>query len=316
MSATPLRLVFAGTPAFAADHLQGLIDAGHQVVGVFSQPDRPSGRGKKILPTPVKTVALAQGIPVFQPASLDDSACSELTALAPDLLIVVAYGLLLSPRALALPALGCINVHASLLPRWRGAAPIERAILAGDAETGVTIMQMDAGLDTGDMLLKLTTPIGPLDNAASLTDRLIALGIQGLNTVLANPEEYQAHVVPQLADLATYAAKLDKSESEINWSVSAVNTHNQIQAFNPRSPAWCPFEGDRLRILEAVPASARSTGSAGEIIAVTPDSLSVACGEGALSISMIQLPGKKPMTIRDVLNGRPDLFREGQLLST
>jgi len=316
MSATPLRLVFAGTPAFAADHLQGLIDAGHQVVGVFSQPDRPSGRGKKILPTPVKTVALAQGIPVFQPASLDDSACSELTALAPDLLIVVAYGLLLSPRVLALPALGCINVHASLLPRWRGAAPIERAILAGDAETGVTIMQMDAGLDTGDMLLKLTTPIGPLDNAASLTDRLIALGIQGLNTVLANPEEYQAHVVPQLADLATYAAKLDKSESEINWSVSAVNTHNQIQAFNPRSPAWCPFEGDRLRILEAVPASARSTGSPGEIIAVTPDSLSVACGEGALSISMIQLPGKKPMTIRDVLNGRPDLFREGQLLST
>ncbi|MGA0935563.1 MAG: methionyl-tRNA formyltransferase [Pseudohongiellaceae bacterium] len=316
MSATPLRLVFAGTPAFAADHLQGLIDAGHQVVGVFSQPDRPSGRGKKILPTPVKTVALAQGIPVFQPASLDDSACSELTALAPDLLIVVAYGLLLSPRVLALPALGCINVHASLLPRWRGAAPIERAILAGDAETGVTIMQMDAGLDTGDMLLKLTTPIGPLDNAASLTDRLIALGIQGLNTVLANPEEYQAHVVPQLADLATYAAKLDKSESEINWFVSAVNTHNQIQAFNPRSPAWCPFEGDRLRILEAVPASARSTGSPGEIIAVTPDSLSVACGEGALSISMIQLPGKKPMTIRDVLNGRPDLFREGQLLST
>jgi len=316
MSATPLRLVFAGTPAFAADHLQGLIDAGHQVVGVFSQPDRPSGRGKKILPTPVKTVALAQGIPVFQPASLDDSACSELTALAPDLLIVVAYGLLLSPRVLALPALGCINVHASLLPRWRGAAPIERAILAGDAETGVTIMQMDAGLDTGDMLLKLTTPIGPLDNAASLTDRLIALGIQGLNTVLANPEEYQAHVVPQLADLATYAAKLDKSESEINWSVSAVNTHNQIQAFNPRSPAWCPFEGDRLRILEAVPASARSTGSPGEIIAVTPDSLSVACGEGALSISMIQLPGKKPMTIRDVLNGRPDLFREGQLLSS
>jgi len=310
-----MRLIFAGTPAFAATHLESLVGAGHDIVAVYTQPDRPVGRGKKVQPTPVKAVAEQHGIPVFQPARLDAQATAELAGFAPDLMIVVAYGLILSPAVLQTPRFGCINVHASLLPRWRGAAPIERAILAGDTETGICIMQMDAGLDTGDVLLALKTPIGDRDNALTITERLATLGCEGLEKVLADLGSFQANARPQDDRHATYAAKLGKEEAEINWRQHAALIQRQVQAFYPRSPAWCLFQGDRLRIIEAVSKAGNAGAVPGTILAVGSNAITVACGENRLEISAVQLPGKKPMAMQDVLNGHPDLFAPGASLS-
>lgn len=309
-----MRLIFAGTPAFAANHLTCLIAAGHDVIAVFTQPDRPAGRGKKVQPTPVKAVAEQHGIPIFQPVRMDSQATAGLAALAPDLMVVVAYGLILSPGVLEIPRLGCINVHASLLPRWRGAAPIERAILAGDSETGICIMQMNAGLDTGDVLLALKTPIGDNDNALTITDRLALLGSEGLEKVLGNLPGFQASAIPQDDAHATYATKLAKEEAEIDWRQPAAMIQRQVQAFYPRSPAWCPFRGDRLRIIRAVCNDLNTGQSAGNVLAVTGSSITVACGENCLEILSVQLPGKKPMAMRDVLNGHPGLFTPGTRL--
>jgi len=310
-----MRLIFAGTPAFAATHLESLVGAGHDIVAVYTQPDRPAGRGKKVQPTPVKAVAEQHGIPVFQPARLDAQATAELAGFAPDLMIVVAYGLILSPAVLQTPRFGCINVHASLLPRWRGAAPIERAILAGDTETGICIMQMDAGLDTGDVLLALKTPIGDRDNALTITERLATLGCEGLEKVLADLGSFQANARPQDDRHATYAAKLGKEEAEINWRQHAALIQRQVQAFYPRSPAWCLFQGDRLRIIEAVSKAGNAGAVPGTILAVGRNAITVACGENRLEISAVQLPGKKPMAMQDVLNGHTDLFAPGASLS-
>ena len=310
-----MRLIFAGTPAFAATHLESLVGAGHDIVAVYTQPDRPAGRGKKVQPTPVKAVAEQHGIPVFQPARLDAQATAELAGFAPDLMIVVAYGLILSPAVLQTPRFGCINVHASLLPRWRGAAPIERAILAGDKETGICIMQMDAGLDTGDVLLALKTPIGHSDNALTITERLATLGCEGLEKVLADLGSFQANARTQDDSHATYAAKLAKEEAAIDWMQPAALIQRQVQAFYPRSPAWCPFRGDRLRIIEAVSKAGNAGAVAGTILAVASNAITVACGENRLEISAVQLPGKKPMAMQDVLNGHPDLFTPGATLS-
>ena len=222
MASQPLRLIFAGTPDFAAAHLSALIDSEHEILAVYTQPDRPSGRGKKLLPGPVKTTAMAAGLPVLQPPSLKDEAAQQrLAGQGADLMIVVAYGLILPQAVLDAPRLGCLNVHASLLPRWRGAAPIQRAIEAGDKETGVTIMQMDAGLDTGDMLAKASLPISRTTSASSLHDEMAQIGPPLLLDVLATIEDHQRHAEQQRDELATYAHKLDKAEARLDWSQPA-----------------------------------------------------------------------------------------------
>lgn len=315
MPARDLRLVFAGTPDFAARHLAHLIAEGFQIVSAYSQPDRPSGRGKKLVATPVKAVAEQHGIPVHQPLQLDEAALAELAAFAPDLMIVVAYGLLLPPAVLALPRFGCINVHASLLPRWRGAAPIERAILAGDSETGVNIMQMDAGLDTGPVLAAATTPIAAVDNSETLTERLINLGCSALVSTIERIAAGSAEAFPQPAEGVTYAHKLRKDEAGIQWSEPATVIDRQIRAFYPRSPAFCRYQEQRLRLLRAdLETDATPTQSPGTVLDVGNDGMRVACGTGTLFIREVQLEGKNPMNLRDLLNGRPGYFQRGSVL--
>jgi methionyl-tRNA formyltransferase len=320
MSIRDLRIVFAGTPEFAAVHLNALVDGGCKIVSAYSQPDRPSGRGKKIVATPVKSVAMANGIDVRQPLTLrtpEDQ--MELAAFAPDLIIVVAYGLLLPQVILDTPRLGCINVHASLLPRWRGAAPIERAILAGDAETGVSIMQMDSGLDTGPILAYAKTPIETTDNSGTLTLKLQKLGCSVLLQVLADLAFGNTRSVPQDQRAASYAHKLSKDEAGIIWAASAATIHRQIRAFYPRSPAYCIFQDQRLRIISATVSSSiqnYSSGPPGTLVEVGKDRILIICGTGALEITEVQLEGKTPMTISALLNGHPGFFQKGsQLLS-
>src|SRR5690606_30946186 len=249
----PLRIVFAGTPVFAALHLQALLDwGGGEVIGVYTQPDRPAGRGKQLAASPVKQLALAHSLPVFQPPSLRSAeAQAELKALGADLMVVVAYGLILPKTVLETPRLGCINVHASILPRWRGAAPIQRAIAAGDQETGITIMQMDEGLDTGAMLHVRTLPIEPTDTGGSLHDRLAELGAEALLESLEDLERRQAEAQPQDNAQATYARKLDKDEAWINWHMPATDIERLVRAFNPWPVAYTLDHGERVRIWSA-----------------------------------------------------------------
>jgi len=316
MTAKTLRIVFAGTPLFAAAHLEYLLRAGHTVVSAYSQPDRPSGRGKKLLPTPVKAVAAAHDIPVQQPLGFDPEALATLAAQKPDLMVVVAYGLLLPKAVLTLPRLGCVNVHASLLPRWRGAAPIERALLAGDAETGVSIMQMDAGLDTGPVLGKAVTPITPDDNSETLAARLQTLGCQALVVALAQLAAGTAHAEAQVDALACYARKLGKAEAAIDWHADATFIDRQLRAFYPRSPAWCLYRGHRLRIVAAGVCDNAAGALPGTIIASGATSIRVACGKGALEIQQVQLEGRNPMTLDVLRNGHPDLLQPGHVLET
>lgn len=315
MTASSLRIIFAGTPDFAAAHLSDLLNRGFNIVAAYTQPDRPVGRGKKIRPTPVKEVALTHGIPVFQPEELQGDEALQLAALSPDIIVVVAYGLILDEEILQIPPYGCINVHASLLPRWRGAAPIERAILAGDKVTGVSIMQMEKGLDTGAVLLRLNTPITNQDNAQTLTSRLLTLGNQGLAEVLNDIPGYQANAEQQDDSLAVYASKLRKDEALIQWQNPAIEIQHQIQAFYPRSPAYCLLQNDRLRIIQAISVTSTQQDKPGTILAKEEDRILVACGEGALEITKIQFPGKNPAGLKDVFNGHPDLFNPGDSLS-
>jgi methionyl-tRNA formyltransferase len=316
MTDTPLRIAFAGTPVFAANHLDSLIQRGHTIVGVFTQPDRPSGRGKKTQPTPVKRIAINHGITVFQPQHPNEFIQSTLSSLKADLLIVVAYGLILKQEVLDTPRFGCINVHASLLPRWRGAAPIERAILAGDNETGICIMQMNAGLDTGDILLQLATPITPDDSALTLSERLVTLGCQGLNEVLGDIAEYQSRAESQDDSAATYAAKLSRQEALIDWTSTAKEIQNQVQAFYPRSPAYFIHENQQIRIISAQLSNMQTDSPAGSVLEVNKNRLLISCGSGVLDISTLQLPGKKPTPLADILNGHPELFSPGMILET
>jgi methionyl-tRNA formyltransferase len=315
MNAHSLRIVFAGTPDFAAAHLDALIKGGFEVVSAYSQPDRPTGRGKKLVPTPVKAVALEHGIDMQQPLTLAGAdAVATLAAYRPDVMVVVAYGLLLPPAILAVPRFGCINVHASLLPRWRGAAPIERALLAGDLESGVCIMQMEAGLDTGPVLKRITTPVTTDDTAATLTDRLQQLGCAALTDVLQLLPRGSLQAEPQDQTAVTYAHKLQKEEARIDWSRPATDIHNQIRALYPRSPAWTQHEGKRLRLIRARPGGEVANAAPGTVLAVSAHSLVIACGSGVLEVFDVQTEGKPVMSVGSLLNGHPDYFRRGQCL--
>lgn len=314
MTDSSLRIAFAGTPAFAASHLEYLVKQGHNIVGVFTRPDRPSGRGKKTQPTSVKQVADNQGIEVFQPQFTEGFPQSTLASLNVDVFIVVAYGLILKQEILDTPRFGCINVHASLLPRWRGAAPIERAILEGDKETGVCIMQMDTGLDTGNILLRLSTLITPEDNALTVSERLMSLGCEGLNEVLGDLSGYQSQAKVQDDSATTYAAKLSKEDALIDWSRQAAEIQNQVQAFYPRSPAYFIHENQQIRIISAHLSLIQTDSPHGSVIEVSKNKLLISCGNGVLDIFTLQLPGKKPADLADILNGHPDLFIPGMIL--
>lgn len=308
-----LRLVFAGTPEFAAEHLKALLDTPHQIVAVYTQPDRPAGRGQKLMPSPVKQLALQHGLPVLQPPTLRDPAAQEeLRALAPDLMVVVAYGLILPQVVLDIPRLGCINSHASLLPRWRGAAPIQRAVQAGDAESGVTVMQMEAGLDTGPMLLKVTTPITAADTGGSLHDRLAQLGPQAVVQAIAGLAADTLQGEVQDDALATYAHKLNKDEARIDWNRPADELERLVRAFNPWPICHSTLDGQPLKVLAAEPAEGR--GQPGQILDASKDGLIVACGEGALRLTRLQLPGGKPLAFADLYNSRREQFAPGQVL--
>lgn len=308
-----LRLVFAGTPEFAAEHLKALLDTPHQIVAVYTQPDRPAGRGQKLMPSPVKQLALQHGLPVLQPPTLRDPAAQEeLRALAPDLMVVVAYGLILPQVVLDIPRLGCINSHASLLPRWRGAAPIQRAVQAGDAESGVTVMQMEAGLDTGPMLLKVTTPITAADTGGSLHDRLAQLGPQAVVQAIAGLAAGTLQGEVQDDALATYAHKLNKDEARIDWNRPADELERLVRAFNPWPICHSTLDGQPLKVLAAEPAEGR--GQPGQILDASKDGLTVACGEGALRLTRLQLPGGKPLAFADLYNSRREQFAPGQVL--
>jgi len=311
-----LRICFAGTPAFAAGHLQALLGADHQVVAVYTQPDRPAGRGKKLQASPVKKVALEKSLPLFQPLSLRSADEAEILAsLEPDLMIVVAYGLILPLNILNIPRLGCLNVHASLLPRWRGAAPIERALLAGDKVSGVTIMQMDEGLDTGAMLDKETVEIAPSDNRIDLEDKLQIAGQTALLRTLDDLLSFQSSAQIQDDKESSYAAKLEKSEAIIDWNLSAKEIDRKIRAGVGRNPAYTILHDQRLRVIESAVSTTEHQSVAGQIIQSENTHYTVSCGDGALDVYRVQLPGKKTTTVKDVRNSRPDLFALGVAFS-
>jgi len=304
-----LRICFAGTPAFAAAHLLALLKAGHHVVAVYTQPDRPAGRGKKLQASPVKKIALENMLPVFQPSSLRPLQETESLALLNcDLMVVVAYGLLLPKAILDVPRLGCLNVHASLLPRWRGAAPIERALLAGDKVSGVTIMQMDEGLDTGAMLNKESVQISATDNRLNLEERLQIAGQAALIRTLGDLEKYQSEATVQNDEDSNYAAKLEKSEAFIDWRLSASEIDRQIRAGIGRNPAYTVLNDQRLRILKGTVSVETYNAKPGQIVESEKSHFTVSCGSGALDIQRVQLPGKSPATVKDISNSRPELF--------
>ena len=311
-----LRIIFAGTPDFAARHLDALLSSQHQVVGVFTQPDRPAGRGKKLMPSPVKVLATEKNIPVFQPASLRPAENQELvSSLNADVMVVVAYGLILPKAVLDMPRLGCINVHGSLLPRWRGAAPIQRSLWAGDAETGVTIMQMDVGLDTGDMLFKLACPIEVTDTSATLYDKLANLGPLGLLETLHQLATGCAKPETQNEDLVSYAEKLSKEEARIDWALSAEQLERCIRAFNPWPMSWLEIDEQPVKVWQASVINHPANAAPGTILESNKQGIQVATGEGILNLESLQPAGKKAMKAQDLLNSRSEWFKPGMLLA-
>ncbi len=298
-----LRIVFAGTPEFAVPPLEALHAAGHDLVAVYTQPDRPAGRGQALTASPVKRRALEFGLTVEQPATLKTpDAVARLRSFDADLMVVVAYGLILPRAVLDVPRFGCWNIHASLLPRWRGAAPIQRAIVAGDAVTGITIMQMEAGLDTGPMLLVRETPIGPRELGGELHDRLSRLGAEA---IVAAIDEWQAgriKPVIQPAEGATYAAKLSKAEARIDWTKPARVIDAQVRAFNPWPVAETTWDGKQLRVWQSEPEPPAAGAAPGTVLESSGDRIVVAAGEGALRLLQLQLAGRRPMSAAEFLN--------------
>lgn len=311
-----LRIVFAGTPDFAARHLAALLSSEHDVIAVYTQPDRPAGRGKKLTASPVKNIALEHDIPVYQPENFkSDEAKQQLAELNADLMVVVAYGLLLPQAVLDTPKLGCINVHGSILPRWRGAAPIQRSIWAGDSETGVTIMQMDIGLDTGDMLQIATLPIEKTDTSASMYDKLADLGPQALIDCLANIANGSAVAQQQDDALANYAKKLSKEEARINWADDAAHIERCVRAFNPWPMSHFEVQENSIKVWGSRVTDLTSDKPAGTIIQADKTGIYVTTGNGVLALEQLQVPGKKAMSVQDILNSRSSWFEVGTLLS-
>jgi len=298
-----MRLVFAGTPEFSVQALDALHAAGHHIAAVFTQPDRPAGRGQRLTPTAVAERARMLGLPVFKPEKLHAEAQAELRELKPEVMVVVAYGLILPQAVLDIPHHGCLNIHASLLPRWRGAAPIQRAIEAGDAETGITIMRMDAGLDTGPMLLRESLPIGEQTTAARLHDALAAQGARLIVEALRQLQTGQLRETAQPAEGATYAKKLGKEEARVQWQQGAAEIARRIRAFNPAPVCWSELEGERVRLLQAQ-AVPDSSGIPGEILSVDTAGICVACAAGAVRVTELQFAGGKPMAAADAARGR------------
>jgi methionyl-tRNA formyltransferase len=319
MPNAPLNIIFAGTPEFAAEHLKALIASHHKVIAVYSQPDRPAGRGKKLTASPVKEVALTHGIPVYQPLNFkSDEAKAELAALNADLMVVVAYGLILPKAVLDTPRLGCINVHASILPRWRGAAPIQRAIEAGDSETGVTIMQMDVGLDTGDMLIKTVCPILATDTGGTLHDRLLSIGAPAMLEAVDQIQSGTTQPIKQDDRLSNYAPKLNKEEAALDWNLPAIELERKVRAFNPFPVAHTKLAGtsdnERIRVWAAKASNNSHAAAIGSITQITPEGVWVACGQGQLILENIQLAGKKALNVGEILRGHPDLLQVGNCL--
>lgn len=311
-----LNIIFAGTPDFAAQHLQALLDSEHNVIAVYTQPDKPAGRGKKLQASPVKQLAEANHIPVFQPQSLrKEEAQTELKALNADVMVVVAYGLILPEAVLNAPKYGCLNVHGSILPRWRGAAPIQRSIWAGDAETGVTIMQMDIGLDTGDMLHKVYIPIEPNETSASLYAKLAYFAPPALLEVLNGLESGKFQPEKQDESFSNYAEKLTKEEAKLDWNLTACQLERNIRAFNPAPVAFLTVNvngvEERVKVYRANVLSHQNK-AAGTILSFDKTGLQIATKDGVLNITQLQPQGKKPMSVQDFLNGRADWFVVGQ----
>jgi methionyl-tRNA formyltransferase len=313
-----VKVIFAGTPDFAATHLQAILnDNRYQLVAIYTQPDRPAGRGKKITQSPVKDLALANNIPLEQPTSLADIKTQETIArFEADVLIVVAYGLILPQAVLDIPRLGCINVHGSILPKWRGAAPIQRAIEAGDREPGVTVIQMDAGLDTGPMLTNSRCHIDDNETSASLYPKLAILGAKALINTLEKMRCGNAVGIAQDSTQGSYADKIAKQESLIDWSASAIEIDRRVRAFNPFPTAYSLVNGLRIKVWLASAESEDYPGMPGEILSAGNDGLLVKCGSGALLISTIQLAGKSKMPVAEMLKSRASIFLPGSLLGT
>ena len=298
-----MRLVFAGTPEFAVPALDALHAAGHDIVGAFTQPDRPAGRGRKLQASPVALRAEALGIAVHKPPKLHAEAQAVLRQLAPEAMVVVAYGLLLPQAVLDIPTLGCLNIHASLLPRWRGAAPIARAVEAGDSETGITIMRMDAGLDTGPMLLLQRIPLGAEMTAAQLHDALSPLGGRLIVEALARLQRGELPEQAQPAEGMTYAKKLSKEEARVDWTQPAGTLARRVRAFNPAPVAWSELDGERIRFWNARALDRASGASPGTIVAADADGLRIACGEGELLVTELQRPGSKVLDAAQAVRG-------------
>ena len=306
-----MKIIFAGTPDSAATHLQALIRQ-HDIVAVYTQPDRPAGRGKKLTASPVKLLAAQNNLDIYQPQSLKDAEQQAILArLKADIMVVVAYGLILPQVILDTPRLGCINVHGSILPRWRGAAPIQRAVEAGDNETGITIMQMDAGLDTGAMLTITRCTVDANETSGSLYNKLAALGGPALLGTLDKIEAGTAVATAQDNDQSTYAKKIDKIEALINWSESAAIIDRRIRAFNPFPAAYTEIGGQRVKIWGAQVASEQQA-SPGQVLAADNNGLLVACGQGCLLLTEIQLAGKSRMPVSEILRSRAELFAPGK----
>ncbi|MDE1225068.1 methionyl-tRNA formyltransferase [Vibrio aestuarianus] len=311
-----LRIVFAGTPDFAARHLAALLSSEHEVIAVYTQPDRPAGRGKKLTASPVKQIAVEHNIEVYQPENFkSDQAKQQLAELNADLMVVVAYGLLLPQAVLDTPRLGCINVHGSILPRWRGAAPIQRSIWAGDSETGVTIMQMDIGLDTGDMLKIATLPIEATDTSASMYGKLAELGPQALVDCIADIASDKAIATKQDDALANYAKKLSKEEAKIDWSMDATFIERCVRAFNPWPMSHFDVAENTIKVWQSRVEAQTSKQPVGTIVKADKSGIYVATGNGLLVLEQLQVPGKKALPVQDILNARASWFEVGTQLS-